>query len=64
MTMSTTVKEDVVSTVLIELERMFTILSTRFPPELREQSLLVKKLEKSFKAALRSIDQTDAYPTH
>ncbi len=56
MPISAADKEDVISTVVIELERFFTILSIRFPPDRSEQALLLEKIEAAFRASLKSID--------
>lgn len=56
MTISPDDKDDVVSSVMIEMERMFTVLSIRFPPDHPDQALLLKKVETDFKAALETVD--------
>jgi len=56
MPISKAEKQDVVSTVAIEMERMFAVLSERFPLDLREQALFLQKIEDAFKSSLVYID--------
>ena len=57
MPISPSDKEDVISTVLIELERMFTVLTVRYPVTLPEHTLLLKKIEVAFRDGLSLVDQ-------
>jgi hypothetical protein len=56
MTISKAEKDDVIASVLIELERMFTILSNRFTPEHTEQILLLERIETALKSSLKAIE--------
>ncbi len=62
MPISPSDKEDVISTVLIELERMFTVLSVRFPANLSNQTLLLEKIEAGFRDSLGKMDRPKTKP--
>jgi hypothetical protein len=56
MAISEVDRNDVISTVLIEMERMFTVLSARFPATLADQSQLLDKIEDTFRNSLINLD--------
>jgi hypothetical protein len=56
MAISQAEKDDVIASALIELERMFTVLSNRFTPEHTEQVLLLERIETVLKSSLRAIE--------
>jgi hypothetical protein len=45
-------KQELIDSVSIELERMFTVLSGQFKPEQIDQLQLLEKIEAAFKASL------------
>lgn len=59
MQISNAEKRDVISSVLIEMERMFTVLCERFPVQCRDQNAFVHKIEADFKSKLVFLDLRD-----
>ncbi len=53
MAISETERNDVILSVLIELERMFDILATQYPSQLDEHTELLGTIESTFKKMLR-----------
>lgn len=49
-------KQDVITSVTIELESMFTILSGQFDPEQKDKVQLLEKIEDALKSTLRKFD--------
>ncbi len=53
MPLSESDRNDVILSVIIEMERMFDILATRYPPELDDQTEMLANIESTFKNMLR-----------
>jgi hypothetical protein len=56
MPISETDKNDIILTVEIELERMFTVLSNRFNRISPDESLFLQEIENALKATLTLIE--------
>jgi hypothetical protein len=56
MPISVTDKNDIIQTVQIELERMFTVLSNRFNRLSPDESRILREIENAFKASLTLIE--------
>ena len=58
MPISQSDREDVLTTVRIELERMFTILSNVYDaPELIDRALFLEEIESTLNGTIRSLGQ-------
>jgi hypothetical protein len=56
MAISNDDREDVVSAVSIEMDRMFGILAEQFPPGEKEKHALLTEIERDLKDCLRTND--------
>ncbi len=63
MAISQSAKDDVFYTVSIEMERMFGILDSYYPPELDDQVLLLRKIEAAFKNTMKTMDRSTSRPS-